>query len=112
LWRDSSNNSIITIFRNKTKPNAFLHPWNGNYYEIRVQQKHLQNYRLQTPYNNEITSVTSESPIALQNSAGGMEATEVTSLPCGVDTSKNDEIIAASTALQNQLDIGDEGIET
>jgi hypothetical protein len=41
-----------------------------------------------------------------------MEATEVTSLPCGVDTSKNDEIIAASTALQNQLDIGDEGIET
>ena len=58
IERDSSNNSIITIYRNDTKPN--LHPANGNYYEIRVQQKHLQNHtyvlRHQTPYNNEVTS--------------------------------------------------------
>ncbi|MGC2571991.1 MAG: hypothetical protein WA364_10815 [Candidatus Nitrosopolaris sp.] len=110
IERDSSNNSIITIYRNDTKPN--LHPANGNYYEIRVQKKHLQTYKLQTPYNNEVTSVTSEPPIVMQNSAGGMEATEVTSLRCGVDTAKNDEIIAASSALHNQLDIGDEGCET
>ena len=73
IERDSSNNSIITIYRNKTKPNTFLHPANGNYYEIRVQQKHLQNhtyvFRHQTPYNNEVTSVTSEPSIAMQNSA-------------------------------------------
>jgi hypothetical protein len=40
--RDSSNNSIITIYRNK-KPYTF-HPTIMNYYEINVQQKHLQNY--------------------------------------------------------------------
>jgi hypothetical protein len=39
IERDSSNNSIITIYRNKTKPNPTI--W--NYYGIRVQQKHLQN---------------------------------------------------------------------
>jgi hypothetical protein len=50
--------------------------------------------------------------IAMQNSAGGMEATEVTSLSSGVNAAENDEIIAASSALQNQLDIGAEGIET
>lgn len=65
----------------------------------------------QTPYNNEVTSVTSEPPIAMQKSAGGMEATEVTSLPCGADAPENDEIIAASSALHNQLE-GDEGFET
>jgi hypothetical protein len=108
IERDSYNNSIITIYRNKAKPNTFHHS-NGNYYEIRIQQKHLQSYayilRHQTPYNNEITSVTSEPPIALQNSAGGMEATEVTSLPCGANAPENDEIIAASTvSLDNQED--------
>jgi hypothetical protein len=50
-----------------------------------------------TPYNNEITSVTSEPPIATLNSAGGTEATEVTSLSCGVDAAKNDEIIGDET---------------
>jgi len=97
--RDSSNNSIITIYRNKAKPSTLHHP-NGNHYEMEVQQKHLQNYtcvfRHQTPYNNEVTSVTSEPPIATQNSAGGMEATEVTSLSCGVDAAKK-EIIGDET---------------
>jgi hypothetical protein len=114
IERDSSNNSIITIYRNKTKPNTFL-PVIGNYYEIRVQQKHLQNYtyvlRHQTPYNNEVTSVTSEPPIAMKNPAGGMDATEVTSVSCGVDTAKNDGIIVASDH-NNQLDIGAEGFKT
>jgi hypothetical protein len=58
-----------------------------------------------TPYNNEVTSVASEPPIPMQNSAGGMDATEVTSLPCGVDTAKDDDIIAASSgsSLHNQV---------
>jgi hypothetical protein len=104
IERDSANNSIISIYRNKA-----THHSNRNYYVMRVQQKHLQNYsyvlRHQTPYNNEVTSVTSEPPIELQNSAGGMEATEVTSLPCGADAPENDEIIAASTvSLDNQED--------
>jgi len=85
IERDSSNNSIITICRNKTKRYTF-HPTKGDYYEIKVQQKHLQNYRLQDPYSNEITSVTSEPPLAQQHSAGGMEITEVIPLSCGVDT--------------------------
>ena len=68
-----------------------------------MQQKHLQNYRPQDPYNNELTSVISEPPIALQHSAGGTEVTEVTPLSCGVDTAKNDEIIAAtSSSLHNE----------
>ena len=104
IERDSSNNSIITIYRNATKQNTF-HSTNKNYYEIRVQQKHLQNYGPQAPYNNEVTSVTSEPPIAMQNSAGGMEATEVTSLSSVVDAAENDTTIAASSAsVQNQLD--------
>ena len=107
IERDSLNNSFITIYRNKAKPSAF-HP-NRNYYEIEIQQKHLQNHTYilnhQTPYNNEVTSATSEPPIALQNSAGGMEATEVTSLPCRVDAAENHEINAASSAsLDNQED--------
>jgi hypothetical protein len=81
IERDSANNSIISIYRNKA-----IHHSNQNYYVMRVQ-KHLQNYsyvlRHQTPYNNEEASVTSEPPIALQNSAGSTEATDVTSLPCG-----------------------------
>lgn len=108
IQRDSANNSIITIYRNRAKPCTFHHS-NGNYYEIRVQQKHLQNYTCvlshQTPYNNEVASVTSEPPIAMQKSAGGMEATEVTSLPCGVDAPENHEIDAASSvSLLNQED--------
>jgi hypothetical protein len=40
----------------------------------------------------------------MQNPAGGMEATEVTSLPCGVDTAKDDDIIASSrSSLHNQV---------
>jgi hypothetical protein len=109
IKRDSYNNSIITIYRNKTKTHTFPQFTNGNYYEIRIQQKHLQNYtyvlRHQTPYNNEVASATSEPPIALQNSTGGMEATEVTSLPFGADAPENDEIITASTvSLDNQED--------
>ena len=99
IERDSYNNLIIMIYRNKTKANTFPQFTNGNYYEIRVQQKHLQNstYNLgyQAPYSNEVTSATSEPPISLQHSTGGMEATEVTSLSCGVAVAKNDEIIAA-----------------
>ena len=57
-----------------------------------------------TTYNNEVTSVASEPPIPMQNPAGGMEATEVTSLPCGVDTAKDDDIIASSrSSLHNQV---------
>jgi hypothetical protein len=108
IQRDSADNSIITIYRNRAKPCTFHHS-NGNYYEIRVQQKHLQYYTCvlshQTPYNNEVASVTSEPPIAMQKSAGGMEATEVTSLPCGVDAPENHEIDAASSvSLPNQED--------
>jgi hypothetical protein len=110
IERDISNNSIITICRNKTKPDI-VHPHpHGDYYEIRVQQKHLQSYayilRHQTPYNNEVTSATSKPPITLQNSAGGMEATEVTSLSSGVDAAENDNIIAASSrsSLHNHVD--------
>jgi hypothetical protein len=41
----------------------------------------------------------------MQNSAGGMEATEVTSLSSGVNAAENDEIIAASSvSLHNQVD--------
>jgi hypothetical protein len=50
-----------------------------DYYEIRVQQKHIHNYRPQTPDTN-------EPPIATQDSAGGTEATEATeatSVSCG-----------------------------
>jgi hypothetical protein len=50
-------------------------------------------------------TVTSEPPIAMQNSAGGMEATEVTSLSSGVDAAKNNTTIAASgVSLHNQVD--------
>lgn len=97
IERDSSNNSIITIYRDNAKPDIFR-PTSRDYYEIRVQQKHIQNYRPETPDTN-------EPPIATQDSAGGTEATEVTSLPCGVDTAKDDDIIAASSgsSLHNQV---------
>jgi hypothetical protein len=109
--RDSYSNSIITIYRNKAKANTFPQFTSGNYYEIRVQ-KHLQNYTYnlghQTPYNNELTSVTSEPPITLQNSAGGTEATEVTSLPCGADAPEDDGIITVPTlSLDNDVNAGD-----
>jgi hypothetical protein len=102
IERDSFNNSIITIYGKKpttANANALL----NYYYGISVQQRHIQNYNFflkpQAPYNNELTSDTSEPPTILPPSslAGGMEATEVTSLPSGVvDVGKKDEIIAAS----------------
>lgn len=55
-------------------------------------------------------------PIAMQNSAGGTEATEVTSLLCGVDATENVEIIAAGRSLlHNQTDtnsVSCEGLKT
>ncbi|MGC2571397.1 MAG: hypothetical protein WA364_07790, partial [Candidatus Nitrosopolaris sp.] len=91
IERDSSNNSLITIYRDNAKHQAdIFRPMSMDYYEIRVQQKHIHNYRPQTPDTN-------EPPVATQNSAGGTEATDVTSLSCGVDAAKNDEIIGDET---------------
>ncbi len=101
IERDSFNNSIITIHGKKQTTNA--NPLLNHYYGISVQRRHLQNYKYlsdgSAPYNNEITSETSEPPVVLQNckSAGGTEATEVTSLPSGaVGAAKEHKIFTGS----------------
>ena len=57
IERDNSNNSVLTIYRKKPSIN---HP--NRYYEIMIQNRHLQNQNYissQTPRNNEVTSGTS-----------------------------------------------------
>ncbi len=113
IERDCFNNSIITIYGKKPTTTNVITLQN-HYYGISVQKRHIQNYNFflkpQAPYNNELTSETSEPPMILPNSisAGGMEATEATSLPSGeVDAGKKDEIIAASCnfSINNQTHI-------
>jgi hypothetical protein len=113
IERDNSNNSVLTIYRKKPSIN---HP--NRYYEIMIQNRHLQNQNYissQTPRNNEVTSGASMPPIEIapSNGIGGSEVPEVTYVTSGVaDTTKSQDVVKSDVVTRDKLThVGDNETE-